>query len=97
MSLILVIVSAAFLYAYYRCAYKKPGTKFLIFSVILSICSYILNGILWLKGMLPFLQPGASQALFVSSLFFLLAGLWILVLNVKMIGVNKRIQAARKT
>lgn len=54
--LIPLLSQFAFSYIMYHCAYKKPGTKLLLFSFILTGFSVVLTPILYLLGFIK--DPG---------------------------------------
>ena len=39
-------------FAFYHCIYKKPGTKLLTFCLIITVVSFAITPILYLKGLL---------------------------------------------
>lgn len=57
---IMIYVSAiyfAFSYLLYRCAYKKPGTKFLTFILVSCVLSWISMGVQWARGSIDWNTP----------------------------------------
>lgn len=75
---------------------KKTKKIWLISIKAMTIASLLnISVVLWLKGVRPFLQSDGSQILLLSSLFFLIGGLWVLIFTLKMSGINKKIQAAQ--
>lgn len=76
----------AFTYWFYHCAYKKRGTKFLTFFLILSPLSFAFSGALYLLGIVPFKNyfPFYWVLTGVSSIM----GVVMFVLNWKMRKLN---------
>jgi hypothetical protein len=75
---ILLISTFGFSFIFYRCAYKKPGTKLLLFSLILNGFSAVFNLIAHLTDIIPLPAHVAYSSL---SLIFntALGAIWFIL------------------
>ena len=90
-----LLSSLVFGFVSYHCIYKKPGTKLLIFCLILSLGSLVINPILYLSGRL---NPPAYIPYY-GAILLMTQGtgiLWIVVCW-RMLKVNKRLQAVSRS
>ena len=81
----------AFAYSAYYCAYKKPGTKLLVFCLLITTLSFISTLIFYLQGKLhppAYIPYYGTYAITTQGL-----GLWWMILCLKMRKINKRLQA----
>ncbi|MBX7066772.1 MAG: hypothetical protein K1X28_06035 [Parachlamydiales bacterium] len=80
-------------YLFYHCAYKKFGTKFLMFFLILSPLSLVSSAIIYLWGIVPYVNyfPGY----WVLTVMSFALGIGLFVLNWKMRKINLRIKYAK--
>lgn len=84
-----VIIVAIFLYIYYRCAYKKPGTRLLTFSLIITPIFVIINIVMLTLGIVTFQQSGFHPLQFIATI-------WMYVLTWHMRSINKKLQPTSK-
>lgn len=87
---ITLLAYGVFGYIFYRCAYKKPGTKLLMTCLLLTIPSLVLTPILYLKGIIkaPAYIPYYGTYLTLSQG----VGFWWVIASWRMRKVNKRLQ-----
>lgn len=74
-------------YMYYRCAYKKPGTKLLTFSLVVFPIIVALKILLVVRGNVNLAQSGLHPLQMILAI-------WFYVLTWKMRKINKKLQAA---
>ncbi|HSX14014.1 MAG TPA: hypothetical protein VLE96_06330 [Chlamydiales bacterium] len=75
------------MYIYYYCAYKKPGTKLLTFSLVAIPISWIANVFIFFLTNVPLSQSGLHP-------LQLIPAIWLYVLSWKMRKINKKLQSA---
>jgi hypothetical protein len=85
--IIMIITTPTILYLYYYCAYKKPGTKLLTFSLVVAPVFLILNVVLLLMGKISFAESGFNPLQLIPTI-------WLYVLTWKTRAINKKIQSA---
>lgn len=85
----MVVVPLVIYFMLYRCAYKKPGTKFLTFLLISAPIVYIGGSIATILEKLPLPNDAWSWAytIFQSGL-----GIWWYFLHWKMRAINKKLK-----
>jgi hypothetical protein len=81
-------------YLLYHCVYKKPGTKLLIFSLILSALCLLTTPVLIFTGKLQ--APAYFPYYGAYTLITQLVGIWGFVISWKMLKINRRLKAATK-
>ncbi len=94
----LMISPLIWAYIYYRCAYKKPGRKFLAFNLILTPFSLIYSIVFILLqrfNLLPFFPKHQMVYSFyniITIVIALIASVIFFVLSIKLFKLNKIIQ-----
>jgi hypothetical protein len=88
---IITIVSIAFLWVCYRCAYKKPGTKLLTFFLIATPIGILVTAIYVILGKLPSVTQ--SWGTMTLAIMQQMGGLWLFYFNWKLRIINKKLQS----
>lgn len=91
---ILMAASSLGVYLYFRCAYKKPGTRLLTLAIVGSILSLISTPLLIAYRMNFTLE---SQGLFIAFIFIQVGSIWMLYMHFIMRRLNKKLQTVEKT
>ena len=88
--IVVLLAYVLFGYIFYRCAYKKPGTKLLMTCLVFTIPSLVLTPILYLKGIIraPAYIPYYGAYLLLSQGL----GVWWVIASWRMRQVNKRMR-----
>ena len=84
--LAVILVTVGVFYALYRCAYKKPGIRFLTFCLILGL-------LLKIQGAVSTLKQAQDSTTVVALIVNLAFYAWWFVLSLKLRKMNKAIQS----
>ena len=85
-----ILSALAFGWIAFHCAYRKPGTKFLIFILILSGCGFVSTPIFYFSGHLP--APPYIPYFGTYLLLSQAIGIYWVFLSWKMRKINKRLK-----
>jgi hypothetical protein len=89
-------ILVTFNFIFYRCAYKKPGTKLLVFFLIMTIITLVITPIFYLTGKI---QPPPHIPYPYYEIYVIMTqamgGIWI-VLCWRMRKTNLRLQELQK-
>ena len=78
-------------YVFYRCIYKKPGTKLLFLFLIFTIASVLITPILYLSGLIKPPSPAPYYGIYLTLNEGM--GIWWSIVCWKMRKINKRLKA----
>ncbi len=78
-----------FSYIFYRCIYRKPGTKLLMFILITAPIAMFAAILGYISGKVPL---PSNTWLWAHTLVSNVLGVWWYILNLKMRRINKKLQ-----
>lgn len=90
-----IATSIAYAAGYYFCAYKKPGIRFLTFSVVITALSYVQLAFGLYTGSVQALYSSFSLPMAGATFALQLLNIWVFILNFQLRKLNKKFQLSQ--